>query len=192
MKKEAYEAAQEQLEFLATHLKALRTSRSYNEADAEWSNVISRVQRIFNKLNAGAVGPSKAWLGTKIHERKRDELLQYVHQSRHADEHTLEKLSEPILGFQSGGPSMYIRRLTIVDGNLLFEATDLDGNPITDNHAILLNFLKLKPIINKSVPYQVPTTHLGQPIDANDFRAVLDLVEAYMQRLVTEAGTLVG
>ena len=33
-------------------------------------------------------------MNRKIEERKKDELLQYVHQARHADEHRIEPVSE--------------------------------------------------------------------------------------------------
>jgi hypothetical protein len=72
--------------------------------------------RVFSKLAAGAqAGKSSAWYGRIKRERKNDDLLAYMQQARHADEHGLEKIADASGGALQINPANYNAPLKVND-----------------------------------------------------------------------------
>lgn len=68
---------------------------SPDAAEEAWSDFIMSAGSIYSILEQGAkrTGKSKAWFGRKLHERRTDPLLKYIHYARNADEHGFRKIT---------------------------------------------------------------------------------------------------
>lgn len=74
----------------------LQGQMTYREFCDQWYIFLTGAKNIYTALETGAkVSPqSKQWYGAKTRERREDELLQYLYQARHDDEHGLEEVTK--------------------------------------------------------------------------------------------------
>lgn len=96
MKRDAVDQAEDRLNRAMLALDRLASAERPELADKAWSEFLVAVGGIYGKLGSGAKGNrrSEAWWGKKIHERRTDSLLAYLHHARNADEHTTAPLSD--------------------------------------------------------------------------------------------------
>ena len=61
-----------------------------------WKDFVASSNKFFSMLKLGAKSNTKSepWFGRISHFRKKDELLNYMHQARHGEEHELEEIIE--------------------------------------------------------------------------------------------------
>lgn len=59
-----------------------------------WSDFLIAANRFFERLEEGSKssGKCEAWYGRVTHQRRKDELLKYIHQARNSDEHGLANI----------------------------------------------------------------------------------------------------
>src|SRR5262249_19142107 len=126
-----------------------------------WSGFLTDAQRVFLKLReATRAGPSNRWSEILQRTRDQDELLRYVHQARHADEHGLESAQKQNgeLNITAGDGPAHIHTITAIPGKGV--SIEYRGErPVvtwTPERVVLL------PVRNRGVVYPVPTQHLRQ------------------------------
>jgi hypothetical protein len=193
MKRQGFDAAIREAIFLRETYDNLVKAPNYDTALKYWAEFLTRLQRIYNKLDAATLdgGRSRAWMGRKKAERSADKLLQYLHQARHSDEHSIEPIAENSPSLMITAPpsgSAYVRNIALtVDGQIVLDAVDRQGNAVSPEDMLTINHLKLAPVVNRGQTYDPPRTHLGVPIDPDHIKSVGALVIKYVDKLLTEA-----
>jgi hypothetical protein len=156
------------------------------QMDSLWSDFLIGSQRVFSKVAAASSGKSAAWFGKIKKERSEDELLAYVHQARHADEHGLEKVAHAVGGklavkHDGSGKPLILKQLIIgKEGEL--ENVEAE-NAVVDFKAA---DAALIPVKNRGQVYAPPTRHLDQPWTDNTAQAVAKATLAYMDKMISE------
>lgn len=175
----------------------IQASRAYGEFEAAWTDLLLNLNSIHSILEQGAREPkSNGWFGRRKNERRKDPLLQYLHQARNADEHGLEPVTEfqpgsIVLGSTSG--SSYIGRLEMKNGHIEVEDFRDTGGGIP--------YIQTEPPTARLVTvrdgrfgdaFNPPSEHLGQPIEDKTPLGVAKLGLAYHERMLDEARTYVA
>lgn len=96
-------AAQKELAFAKKAVDGLRTATAPDEEEYHWKEFIGRLTRFWNKTESALKGDPKFYKSPHV-ERvkgalKSDELIRYLSQARHADEHRHEEIT----GVMPGG-----------------------------------------------------------------------------------------
>ncbi|MBT9370262.1 hypothetical protein [Rhizobium sp. CSW-27] len=194
MKESNYEAARHEYSVLKLARVELRNAVSDIDALRSWEDILTRCGRIYNKLDGGASGKSQQWWGRKRTERKKDELLRYAHHARNADTHGIAPIAAPSKAIvltasdQGGGwiNSFWVGQ----NGEITLDVKDGNGRPIDPRGFVAINRWGLIEVTDSGKNYPAPRSHLGQPIDPNNIITVVDLLHAYMGKMVEEAEAL--
>lgn len=168
--------------------------KTYADFQDAWLEFLLHANGVYAQLEqASKKTPQwRQWFGAKKRERKSDELLQYVHQARHSDEHTLEQVTEIDNGeIFIGGPgeesSKNFRILGSTDSVMRIES--LDGNPvpvrITRPKAILRSVTGRGNTI-----FNPPRYHKGNKLPDNSPKEVAKYTICYIHELLREASML--
>ncbi len=192
MERDGFESAIIERELIYEAYRKLYQAPDYERALVHWADFLNRFQRIFNKLTAAsAKSPkAKAWMQKNINERKSDELLRYLHQARHSDEHGFGPLADNIRTVRIPGiiSTQYVKKLTIdSDGTVTVDGTDQHGNRLRPQDISTISRIRLKTVINRGVSFDPPKMHLGQTVDPDDIHSVAQLVLTYVDRMFGEA-----
>lgn len=154
----------------------MRKATSLQELDEQWKEFLHRIERVWNKAASHFKKSPRwnGWQGKYLKLRGNDELLCYLVNARGADEHTINEITERTEGGFSllAGPS----------GNLHIHSlkTDSFGNisELYVNPGTVAKFdvarVKLLPVRNRGVDYNVPRQHLSQPVDPDN---LIDIAE---------------
>ena len=175
----------------------LPTCRDYNLFAARWYVFLVAFKGVYTLLERGAkTSPqSRQWFGAKIQERRSDPLLQYIYQARDDDEHGLNPVTTRVpsrLSIGGRGPDHTLQfDVTGPEGlGGALEVTGGDGKPVlfeyTPAHAQLI---RVRGRDEKNT-YEPPEEHLGVKLASNLPAAVGELAAAYLEEMITEAGTL--
>lgn len=171
----------------------LERSKKLDDVASAWSDFLLSSARVYTKLKAGTKGHgiSEAWFGRITKERKDDPLLQYIHQARNTDEHSIEEIAErrlPSLEF-TFGPGMITETIDET-GKIFIRIENLDKSPakgsFTPPRFILL---KVKNTRYGDI-FHPPKEHLGAPLKTGSPREVASLALAYLERVVEDASKL--
>jgi hypothetical protein len=97
--------------------------------------------------------------------RRSDELLRYVHQARHAEEHGIDPISTEKPAHMAINPKKGITHtigyMERRGGQLMFDPETAKNIVITFHPAQV----RLLPVVNRGVVFRPPVTHLGVRID---------------------------
>jgi hypothetical protein len=192
----AIEKAQQRLEKAAAYIKQIKAAKNYAEFQSAWTDFLIAMNTIYAALEQGskAIPQSRQWFGTQKRERRKDPLLQYLHQARNADEHGIKPISALKPGkmeLRAEG-SVLIKRLAVTGGQVLLDA---EPNPqgklavaVTPGAAVLV------PVTDDrfGTSFDPPSEHLGKPLTDASPIAVAELGFAFHEALVAEATTLLG
>lgn len=196
MKRVAIEKARSRLARANEALQRLRTSRYFQQFEPAWTDYLVSLNTVYSILEQGSRGSpkSEAWFGRKKNERRRDPLLQYLHQARNSDEHGIEPVVEHDPGhvaigkrgeavhIVSGifGPGMVNATLAPVEGKLP-SIEVVHAHPkmisVTDNRF--------------GDTFDPPTEHLGRPLRTGSPTEVAELGFEYHKQLIDEAERLI-
>jgi hypothetical protein len=180
-------AASQALQKARACLETMKNSKQPDTFHQAWSEFLSAAHRIFSKLEQGAKtnGTSGAWFGRRIHERRTDPLLAYIHHARNSDEHGLAELSR-VEGRKLGAP--YVESVFTLGtlGRGPRRVADVTMIPIEIDPASA----KMFPIVDRGCTYDPPTEHLGKKIDNPSPITVGELTLAFLETMVAEARRL--
>ena len=195
MDQAAIKHAQERLRRVRNAIAAMEQAKIIGNMDVAWWTFVLAANSIYTKLELGAKGsgPAGGWLGKKLRERRKDELLSYIHQARNFDEHNLQ------------GAIQYVHqpRVSFVDGEgyTIIRQAKGSGQELRitrkDPHAkiqlrVKLPGAHLKPVKDRfGHVYNPPETHLGKPLTDKRPIAVAKLALSYLEQLVSEASDYV-
>lgn len=192
MKKIGVEKAKKRLALARQHLAAIQAARSYPEFEDAWYQFLVAANSADAILEATSRKDniSQPWFGGKIRQRKKDPLLNYMHQARNSDEHGIESVTEHVpssIGINAIGGALHIRHLTVTENGIIGDFdTSNGGAPVithTPAHARLITVKNEK----FSDSFDPPTEHLGQQLSDASPYAVATLWLAYLEDLTTES-----
>lgn len=165
----------------------MKGSGTLPELEDHWKEYLGRLERIWFKTFAHYKKSPKwhRWQARFEKERKDDPLLSYLRNARGADEHTVsdivghEQSNITIIPGQQGGT---IRNLRIFsDGVATAETTGTIG--VVFNPARI----KLLPVVNRGVTFDIPRKHLGNILDPENIISVAEVGLQYYENFLKEA-----
>lgn len=170
MKKAGIDKARKRLALARQHLEAVRVAKTFEEFEPAWYQFLVATNSVDGILEGAAKGPgtSQPWYGGKIHQRRNDPLLSYMHAARNVDEHGIEPVAVHVKA-------------------VLFIGTDARGWPFFG--ASDRPFVHLVPVKDERFGdvFKPPTEHLGKPLANNAPYPVAALWLAYWEALTDEA-----
>jgi hypothetical protein len=146
-------------------MESMRSSPTLQHADLYWRNFLGHLEKVWFKT-AATCKSQRTWHSFNSryhHERDNDPLLDYLSGARDAETHTIQDVSDPIMGMLSGA---FEERLQI----------RFSGPEIV-----------VVPVISRNKQYSVPATHLGQDLPSRSALALGALGLAYYNRYVEAA-----
>ncbi|MFN8681716.1 hypothetical protein ACDP63_11315 [Paracoccus sp. P2] len=185
------------IKVLDQRVTEIERAGSPDELEAAWIGVLNAYYSFFEKCKAISKSESKSgrWFEGKVHARRTDPLLAYMHHARNAETHGLEGSQKwdsgtLLLGIPGMGAS---ESMTI---NLSFDHRGIptgtvrsnDGRPITGYHAPARMYLV--DVIDKGTSFPVPTEHLGKPLSSTDPLLLSKLVQTYLRTMLEELTAL--
>lgn len=186
MEQAGIDAAEIRLKRLQDCISDLETVKTIDQTRTAWSNFLIAANGIYSKLEQAAKGNPKAeqWFAGKNADRKKDELLQYLHQARNADEHSIEG-SDAAHSIYATADNQWTH--VVKDGK--------DGQGIEvrvepgKKLALKMNGpgMHLLPVKNRGRVYAVPKSHLGVTFTHNTVGEIARLTEKYLTNLIMEA-----
>lgn len=188
MDKAAIEAARTEYRRAAESLAQVATTNDFPTLEKYWASFLVSAGRVFTKLEQGAkvCSKSRAWWGSKVHQRRTDPLLCYLWHARNADEHTLQRVN------QLQPAQSKVIEPTKEENEQLERAMKNEGRPWvalgmfewTPEHVLLL------PVVDWGVPYDPPKDHLGKPLENSSPAHIGGLALAYLDSMLKEAEAL--
>jgi hypothetical protein len=194
MKQTAIYQAQERLERAREAVRRMEAADSYKTFEQPWSDFLHAASSIYNKLEQGAKGcpKSEGWYGRKKHDRKKDQLLSYLHQARNTDHHGLGGTTLLQLSAKLDARTQGVKLSRGSDGKPVLQPTD-ESKPFE----VLPPKVVLKAVKNVLYgdTFMPPKEHLGKQItsDPKELPSALDasrLGLAYLEGLFIEATQL--
>jgi hypothetical protein len=188
MDRQAFGRAREETEKAAQKIKAIQGATTLQEISDHWSGFLTHIQRSYTKLRVACrSAPCKGWCDNVFHTRNRDELLNYVLHARNADEHGVEKITEEKQGGIGIGPkegnSLEVDHLEMGPGRIVM------GPKLAANARITITpgEIRLIPVRDRGIVYDVPTKHLGEDLGSVTLLEVAERAEAFLRTKLDEA-----
>lgn len=187
MDKNAVIKASTKLHRMRLAVETMRSASSFQATALAWEDFIMAAGTFYSKLEQGSKtnGQSKAWFGRKKNERKTDQLLQYIHQARNAEEHGIAEITQVYgnkIELRSKGSFVTLRS----DGkqwNVVNEHGDV-GWP---DARITLVTVKDGRFGDSFDP---PDQHLGRPVPDHSPLTVAEMSISYLEGVLEEAANL--
>jgi len=177
--------ARRELDVAHSALEKMAGAHDYNEIELQWENLLSRVERCWEKTVLELTPkPKFGGIRSKYEGlRKTDPLLAYLKQARNANEHSLQIVlradGSRIAKLEGEGGGELVQILHI--GNNVFRII-----PLNDAARKGLKFYprcKVLQVENRGAKFPEPKTHLGQNVP-NDFLIIGELgIEFYRKAL---------
>jgi hypothetical protein len=169
----------------------LEQTVNFRDFEDVWLNFLLHANGVYVQLEqASKVSPqARQWFGAKKRQRKEDELLQYIHQARHSDEHSIEKVAavspgHTAIGRAAPGYSSSIVLNTLPDGRL--HVRSMDGKPVLLE--VKNPTIELRPVTGLGpVVYNPPAQHRGKPLPDNSPMTIAKLGLQFLSELLEEA-----
>ncbi|EMX8491060.1 TPA: hypothetical protein ACPYVD_003340 [Enterobacter hormaechei subsp. xiangfangensis] len=146
----------------------MKSAKTYDEYDEAWSDFLSRIENVFNRIKVAAEHHQKypSFSSKTNHLRSTDSLLIYLKQARNSAHHGIADTSKFISGGFSINPptpggSFFIKSLSVDEkGNAII----VPGSPIkVELHPSSVEAI---PCRNRGVTYNPPTAHLGKELES--------------------------
>jgi len=149
-------------------LGAFGAASSLDEAEDAWLELLSRIERCWFKLQPVLQqgGPFQAIRSESGRLRKRDPLLAYMQQARHADEHGIADVSERRARSVTFDPLEKGGRVVI--HSMRTDETGMPKDIVAGPAKITFRpaRLELVPVTNRGCTSEVPAEHLGSALSA--------------------------
>jgi hypothetical protein len=187
MDKTAFEGAKDKLRLLLDKLKAMEEASDIQKLSDGWLDFLNETQRVFLKMKKATEKCSaKGWYDQIQNQRTSDDMLSYVLHARNADEHGISKVTEVErggIGINVGGDG-YVEHMEIRNTESRVDIKYRGKNPLHFN--FIPGSVKLLPVFDRGIKYDVPKKHMGKPIEAKPL-AVAKLTAEFLKNLMEEA-----
>jgi hypothetical protein len=193
MKPQGVEKARYYLNKAKAALERVRVSRNFEQFSDAWVDFLAALNSVHSKLEAASEGNPKSyqWMSKKIHIRRKDPLLLYLHQARNAEEHGIEDVAEDAgIGVSVLGTG-YIKSMVIVGGKVV--SADFGHGPIPKIIERPKGGARLVSVRNSKYGdvFDPPTEHLGKPLQARSVTELGQIAIDYHAALIDDAAKLI-
>ncbi len=196
MKAEAITKARSRLTRAKEAIAVLHTPEGQDRFEADWTDFLLASNTVYTVLEQGAKATpqSRQWFGRKKLERRRDPLLQYLHQARNADEHGLEATYDCTnQTLDVTFPPGHAPKTTTIK---LDDGTEITADVPANSEGMLIEVRLFHLVTVRDsrygTAYDPPAEHLGLPLEhGTNPLFVADLALDYLDALIDEAGKLV-
>ena len=196
MKKAGVEKARKRLALARHHFDEAFRTQKYEKFEDSWYQMLVCGNAVDGILESTSFRDSKSqpWYGGKVSARKRDPLLEYMHQARNADEHGVANVTRL-------APARFV--LGAVDGPVNLHNIKWGGGQMTatvgaeSTGRLAIDVTPPSPhlITVKNEKYgdsfEPPNSHLGERLKDTSPRAVASLWLDYLERLIEESAARV-
>ncbi|WP_133117932.1 hypothetical protein [Burkholderia ubonensis] len=181
-------AARKEIALARKALDGLKAASSPDEEETHWKEFIGRLTRFWNKTESALKGDPKFFNSPHVKRvktaLKSDELVRYLSQARHADEHRHEETTGVMPGgFENVATSdarMRVRNPKITINGVTMEVPPPPGYQRRTVRAEL----RLKAVKNRDQTYDVPRTHAGQDITLASVQTYAELGLAFYESVL--------
>jgi len=181
-------AARKEIALARKALDGLKSASSPDEEETHWKEFIGRLTRFWNKTESALKGDPKFFNSPHVKRvkaaLKSDELIRYLSQARHVDEHRHEETTGVMPGgFESvsiSNPSMRVRNPKITINGVTM---DVPPPPGYQRGAVRAE-LRLKTVKNRDQIYAVPRTHAGHDITLASAQTYAELGLAFYESIL--------
>jgi len=173
-------------------LERMRSEKTYEAFAGDWQTFVDRLEKAWVKAERKCQSfriQFEPWQATYKVQRAIDPLLQYLNQSRHADQHSVQVLTGfPMARLILELPPLSSAHLQVDDENGTVKIT-AGGKDIKYSIEPVPERFYLFPITNWGQTYNPPQTHLGTPLDGTNPLFVAEKGLAYYQGFLQKAET---
>lgn len=180
-------AARKELRLAKVALDSLKAAAGPDEEEQHWKEFISRLTRFWNKTESALKGDPQFFNSPHVKRvkmaLKTDELIRYLSQARHADEHRHEDTTDVIPGgfeIVSGDGRIRIRNPRMTINGITM---DIPPPPGFLRKAVRAE-LRLRTVNNRDKAYEVPRTHTGQDISCASIQSYAELGLAFYESIL--------
>lgn len=169
-------------------ITAMRQAVTLGELEESWKEYLRRIERIWNKAENHFRRSPKwdSWGGRFKTLRRKDPLLAYFVNARGADEHTVAEIVERegyTLKVNPGPSGTFAVRLR-TDENGDVSELKLGGDEVVQ---FTPGRVRLLPITNRGIAYEVPREHLSYPIDPDNLFDIAERGVAFYTDFLQQA-----
>lgn len=161
-----YSPARKEIKAAKRALQSLIEASNFEDMEQFWRDCINHIEKSHTKLLSATSTVKNKFSSTfskQILDKSNDELLTYVNQARHSDNHSIRDITKNVdssigFGIPNGANSVYIEKMTMNRGVI----TEYSGTPIkvtfTNAHIDAI------PVINRGNTFQPPKNHKGNKL----------------------------
>jgi hypothetical protein len=167
------------------NLASLKAANDFPSIETHWEAFLDNANKVYTRLEqaANATPKGMAWWGRQVHEWKRDPLLRYIRQARHATHHSVQEIAQTNPG----------RATSITDASPA-ELADVhrEAQKLGKPYALLGGFeivwphIEVLDVVNKGVTFPRPTEHLGKPVTTTTPAGIGDLALVQLEKMIRE------
>lgn len=183
-------AARKEIALARKSLDGLKSAPSHDEEEIHWKEFIGRLTRFWNKTESALKGDPKFFNSPHVKRvktaLKSDELIRYLSQARHADEHRHEETTDVMPGgFENVSiryPEMRVRNPKITINGVTMNVPPPPGY---QRRAVRAE-LRLRTVKNRDQTYAVPRTHAGHDITLATVQTYAELGLAFYESVLDD------
>lgn len=177
-------------------VEAMTTTKVFTVFYRTWQDFLIRIERAWEATERGIRGSPgyQAWFRPYAQQKRRDPLLVFLSQARHAETHainpTMDHPLRLVLRDKYGHPFSLreVRSTLDHDGALTIDIeTEPEDSLLSYEVAHVPSPPRLIRFRNRGVWYEPPTSHLGAPLTSIDPLTVARLGLAFYSAFVKEA-----
>jgi hypothetical protein len=167
-------------------LEGMRAAKSLEEFAISWRGFLDRLEKSWVKAERECQAFRnlfEPWQGAFKNLRRNDELLRYLYQARHADQHSIQPMTRELIAqLQLLIPPLGTVELRLDEEKQTVTVIGECQFGLTRGPGYLL-----LPIENKGVSFAPPIEHLGEKLPRNDAILVAEKGLAFYEDFVVKA-----
>ena len=194
MHKSALSRSQEEIGIARRKLEEIKACRDVRQTAELWSELLMRIQRTYAKLEQGSKRTtSEGWFAAVKRLRQSDDLLKYVSEARHVDEHGVERIvarrdgSFALKAKHSG--TIFIKSMTVGPSGITIDRDAAEHFDFVVE-AASVTLVDVRARDGSIVP--VPKRHLENAVSSTALVDIGELAVSFWEAQVAKAQTMVA
>ncbi|GHF33281.1 hypothetical protein [Seohaeicola zhoushanensis] len=184
--------SRDRLEWARDDLSYLKKATNFRQFERAWNDFLTHANGAFVQLEVACKcsEQTRQWYAGQKQRRQDDQLMQYLHEARNADEHSVEKVTQfhpgsVMIGKQAEGYSNEISFSQGPDGRM--DVQSLDGKPVLIE--VRKPEVRLRPVTVKrgGKVYGPPKSHLGASLEDTSPIAIAEKAVEFISGVLAEA-----
>ncbi|EKZ9012743.1 hypothetical protein QNF07_004867 [Vibrio alginolyticus] len=186
-----FKAARQELKVADAAIERMKIASNFDDFDSEWRLYLNAIEKVFVKVERAAQpyrNKFEPWQGKFNKLRKKDSLLKYLKQARHADNHSIQDVAKVTPGVYSfsvpGGPGVtHIQTLRTDHTGRVVEYVGNRPAQIVD----IPSRLQCVGFQNNGTNFNPPKEHLGKNLKSDNPVYLSELGLAFYQQFLAAA-----